>query len=97
MVCSRAAQDQTEVSELYTEHFTQRVPDRCPYYKKGGGSRDVMWCHVMSCDATHACDMHTHTHVHTILGDTRYAQLTGISWHTKWENTCLLATAEGMY
>jgi len=31
----RTGQDQTDLYDLYTEHFSQRMTDRCPYTKQG--------------------------------------------------------------
>ncbi len=33
---THTAQDQVDLSEMYTEHLTQRVADRCPYYQHAG-------------------------------------------------------------
>ena len=36
-----AASDvQGDLTEIYSDHFTQRITDRCPYYKK---SKKDMW------------------------------------------------------
>ena len=32
---------------------------------------------------------------YVVLGKS-YSKLSGLSWHYKWENICLLATAEGV-